>query len=128
MGLCVALRDLRFSKPAVARGLLRDFRTRIDRDVCQPHGPSADSAYAVSPLMAARTIAPTILSHAAHFLVAVMILSELAVLLQHKTPETKSKLIAVLAGINQRVETYGLVLVSIATISFGLSVAWLAGG
>ena len=79
-----------------------------------------------SAVMAARVLAPTILNYAAHFLVAIMILSEFAVLLQQKHPEMESKLIAVLDGINERVETYGIILVSIAAISFALSIAWLA--
>ena len=81
-----------------------------------------------SLLMAVRVLAPTILNHAAHFLVAIMILSEIAVLVENENPETKSKLIGAVVGINERVETCGLVLVVIATISFALSILWLGGG
>jgi hypothetical protein len=80
-----------------------------------------------SPLMAARVIAPTVLHHAAHSLVALMILSEIAILLQQKHPGTESKLVTLLAGVNQRLEMCGLILVSVAAISFGLSIVWLGG-
>lgn len=127
--VCVSLyrtygfRSLRWLGAYCGIAALGSIATFISRMVRPPH-----SLMPFSPLMAARVIAPTILNHAAHFLVAIMILSEIAVLLQQKHPEMESKLIAVLVGINQRLETYGLALVSIATISFGLSIVWLAGG
>jgi len=78
-----------------------------------------------SPIYTAVTMAQIIIPPVAHILIAAMILSEIAVLLNQTRVEINLRLIDFLLRINRRIEPCGLILVSLAAISLGLSIAWI---